>query len=216
MKRLNITLLILAIAVPALAQTTQSRPRSPRTETIIVRDGKVFRNGELLDTFAGKRGFLGVNVMDLTDELRSHYGAPKDAGVLVSRIEENGPADKAGVRVGDIIVAIDGKDVDSSADVRASVRDKKDGESARIDVLRGKSRQTLVASVDERETAQMFSAIPFENFRVHGTNLEGIREMVNTPEWRARIESSLNCDELQTKLREIETRMKELEKKLQK
>lgn len=205
MKRAIITLTILAIAMPLFAE------RLPRKETIVVRDGKVFRNGELIESFGGKRAYLGVSLVDITNDLREHYGASKDAGVLVGSVENNGPADKAGVRVGDIILAVDGKDVASSWDLRNALRDKKEGDSVRVDVLRGKARQTLVASVVEKEArVRMFDVADDQLLR------GPLSQIIESPEWRARIERSHDCDELQSKLKELETRMKDLEKKLQK
>ena len=199
--RLIITLTILMVAA-SFAQAQQ--------KTIVIRDGKVIDGkgwGDFGELLAGKRAYLGVSLTDLSPELREHFGAPKDSGVLVGSVEDGSPADKAGVRVGDIIVAVEGKDVTSTSDLRSALREKKDGESARIEVLRGRSRQTLVATVVERDFPARIRVSGIEDFERFG-------EMFKSPEWRARVEKFQNCDELQAKLKELETRMKDLEKKL--
>jgi len=185
----------------------------PIRRTVVIRDGKVVSSsdGDLIrlngDLFGGKRAFLGVTLVDLTPELREMYGASKDAGVLVGSVEDGSPADKAGVHVGDIILSIDGTSIDSSSDLRHGLRDKKDGETARLEVLRGKSRQTIVASVVERDGPRLFE----------GGDIEELTRQFNSPEWRARIErAGGDCGDLQVRIRELETRLKDLEKKLQK
>lgn len=205
--RITFTLLI-------LAAITSSLFAEPRRQTIVIRDGKVIEGkglAELDGLLAGKRAFLGVSLTDLSPELREHFGAPKDSGVLVGNIEDGSPAEKAGVRVGDIIVAVDGKDVESSWDLRKALQGKKDGDTARIEVVRGRGRQSLVATVVERD-------FPGSLIRVGDLGDLGARlgETFSGPEWRARVERLQNCDELQDKLRALETRLKELERKLQK
>lgn len=202
--RLIICLTLLIAATSLLAAETHSR-------TIIVKDGKVIEGPGAMafsELLAGKRAFLGVSLTDLSPELREYFGASKDSGVLVASVEDNSPADKAGVRVGDVITAIDGKDVDSSWDLRTALKDKKDGDTTRIEVLRGRNRQTLVATLVERDFGP----------RVRVGNLaelgERLGETFNSPEWRARVETFQNCDELQAKLKELEARLKDLEKKL--
>jgi membrane-associated protease RseP (regulator of RpoE activity) len=68
------------------------------------------------------RGYLGVQLVELTPELREHYGATAEHGVLVGKVEPGSPAEAAGLRVGDVIVALDGESIDGSWDVRHHVR----------------------------------------------------------------------------------------------
>ena len=132
--RLILTLMILMIAA------TSAFGQAKQRKTIFVQDGKIIEDGRLLDAdsllLGGKRPFLGVSLNDITPELREYFGGSKDAGVLVGSVEEGSPAAKAGFRVGDVIVAVDGKEVDSSWGLRTALRTKKDGDSVRIDVIR--------------------------------------------------------------------------------
>lgn len=201
--------LTLTFTTAALAQTPQ-----PRTRTFIVKDGKLISGNDdqiiqLDGPLFGKRAYLGVSLIDLTPELREHYGATRESGVLVGDLEDNSPASKAGVRVGDLILSIDGKEVASSADLRRAIRDKKDGDTARIEVLRGRNRQTVVATVTEREGTPTF---------LNPGDLEDLRTRLGTTtEWRAHLDrTGPDCGDLQSRIKELETRLKDLEKKLQK
>jgi membrane-associated protease RseP (regulator of RpoE activity) len=202
-----ITIALLLSATAAFAQT-------PVRRTIVVKDGKVVSSSEGdtveafrfdSELFGGKRAHLGVSLVDLSKELRDHFGAPKEAGLLIGSVEDNSPADKAGIKTGDIIISLDGKDVESSSELRRALREKKEGDTVRIEVLRGRARQTFVATVVEREGPRI--AFPRE--------LEGLRRFEG-PEWKGRIESLGDCATLQTRIKELETRLKDLEKKLQK
>lgn len=180
----------------------------PITRTVIIKDGKVITDGqeEALENvlLGGPRAFLGVSLMNISPELREHFGAPEASGVMVESVQKDSPAERAGIHVGDIVLSIDGKDVKWSGDLRKGLRDKKDGDAVRIEVLRNRARQTLVATVKEREAPRMF-------------NIGELPTMLGTPEFRARIERlGGDCVDLQSRIKELETRLKDLEKKLQK
>ncbi|HYC58800.1 MAG TPA: PDZ domain-containing protein [Thermoanaerobaculia bacterium] len=203
-----------------LISTAAAFADGPKKRTVVIKDGKVVSNQvngievmELDDfqSLLGKRAHLGVRLTDLSAELREHYGAPKDAGLLVASVENGSPAEKAGIRVGDIVLSIDGQDVDSAVELRRGLRDKKDGDSVRIEVLRNRARQTLVATVVEREPTRFVLPRNIEGLR----GIEGLREL-DSPEWRARIQSIGDCQGLQSRIKELESRLKDLEKKLQK
>ena len=67
--------------------------------------------------FKVSRGYLGVSLLELTPELRRHFGVADDLGVMISSVAEHSPAMEFGVKVGDIITAIDDKRIDSTSQV---------------------------------------------------------------------------------------------------
>lgn len=201
--RLFAVFVLVLIAASAFAEP-------PVRKTVVIRDGQMFVDGEALplneELFGGKRAWLGVSLMDLTPELREHYGASKNAGIVISSVAPDSPAARAGLRVGDVVVSVDGGEVRSSSALRKALRQKKEGDAVRIELLRGRARQTVVATVVERE-----------GLRVMAPEIREITTRLNSPEWRARLERiGPDCEQLQTRIRDLETRLKDLEKKLEK
>ncbi len=120
------------------------------TRVWVMKDGEQ-GPGKMVFAGMGKGGYLGVSLITLTPELRTHFGAKSDAGVMVSKVEKGSPAEKAGLAVGDIITGIDGKSVSSSLGLTVDVRGKKKGDKVSLDVVRnGKSRR-LTATLGERD-----------------------------------------------------------------
>lgn len=110
---------------------------------------------KVIQEFGGKRGFLGVGLLELTPELQAHFGLAEGTGVLVSKVEADSPAAAAGVRAGDIITSVDGQTADSAWTVRKLVGAKKDGESVALEVQRNGAPISLSATVVERERAAL-------------------------------------------------------------
>jgi Do/DeqQ family serine protease len=88
-----------------------------------------------------RRGFLGVSIRDLDEDLAAALGLDSTDGVLIERVQEDQPADKAGIERGDVIIAIAGEIVRNVSELRFQVASIEPGSEVEIDVLRdGKKR----------------------------------------------------------------------------
>jgi serine protease Do len=103
--------------------------------------------GQLKDSGTVTRGLLGVGIEEVTRALSQTLGMKRVAGALVTRVEPGGAADKAGIRVRDVITAFNGKPVIMSADLPPLVGRVKPGTSAQVTIFRGGKEQTLSATV---------------------------------------------------------------------
>jgi serine protease Do len=97
------------------------------------------------------RGRIGVTIAPVTKEVAESIGLGKAAGALVQSVEKDGPADKAGVEAGDIIVKVDGKVVDKSGDLPRLVGATKPGSKATLQVFRRGSTRDIGVTVAEFE-----------------------------------------------------------------
>ena len=107
------------------------------------------------------KGRLGVMVMSLTPELRKHFGAPEDRGVLVAHVESGTPAKMAGIEVGDVIVEVHGKKIDAAPDVLSALADVGKGEHTKIELVRDGKSRTLDATLADNGTAGMMWSPPW-------------------------------------------------------
>jgi serine protease Do len=97
---------------------------------------------------ASPRGRIGAELSPLSDQLAEYFGA-KD-GVLVSSVETDSVAAKAGLKAGDVITSINGRSVGTPREVAQGVRETEPGKEIEIGVLRGKQSMTLKAPMPER------------------------------------------------------------------
>lgn len=138
-------LAFLLLPAAALAADEARVRARERVQVVVPRE----REAVVLD--GGRRGFLGVHVIELTPELRRHFQAGEDNGVMVSRVEEDSPAAAAGIEVGDVLLAVDGEEVASARDLRRAVAPRRRGDAVGVEVVRGGRQRTLTATLDERE-----------------------------------------------------------------
>lgn len=96
-------------------------------------------------------GFLGVQTTELTSELRGHFGAPDDAGVMVSKVVDDSGAFRAGVLVGDIITAVDTRAVSSARGLQRAIRKHEEGDSVTLEIWRDGRAQNVTAIVGKSE-----------------------------------------------------------------
>lgn len=96
------------------------------------------------------RGRIGVTIQEMTRELAESFGLSKPSGALISSVEKNAPADKAGIEASDVILKFDGKTVDNSTDLPRMVAATKPGSKVVVELWRkGASKKVTV------EIAQM-------------------------------------------------------------
>lgn len=106
-----------------------------------------------------KRTFIGVYCDPLGRELAEHFGVKDGLGLIVTRLTDKGPADKAGVRVGDVVVKAGGKRVESVDALVDVVQDLKKGDKIKLELLRDRKPLTLEVEVDEEESGAPSSAL---------------------------------------------------------
>ncbi len=110
----------------------------PIDVAVAVKD-QLMQNGKVT------RGRLGVTIQEVTQPLANAFGLPKPAGALVNSVEKNSPADRAGLHVGDVILKVDGQDVDRSMALPAEVARRKPGTTVQLEVWRhGITREVAV------------------------------------------------------------------------
>jgi serine protease Do len=119
---------------------------------------------ELLPQLRGKgkvtRGYLGVLIQKVTPEIAESLGMDKPVGALVANVSKDGPAEKAGVKVGDVIVEFDGKEVKDSGDLPIIVARTPVDKKARMKVLRDKKEVNLTVTVGELKEEEVVAAVP--------------------------------------------------------
>ena len=96
------------------------------------------------------RPFLGVQTADLTDDVRAQTGIEREDGALVMDVTAGSGAENAGIRPGDVIIGVDGNDIETSADLGDAVVDAGAGEEVEIEIDRGGRPVTVSATVGSR------------------------------------------------------------------
>ena len=119
---------------------------------------------ELLPQLRGKgkvtRGYLGVLIQKVTPELAESLGMEKSQGALVANVSKDGPADKSGVKVGDVIVEFDGKEIKDSGELPIIVARTAVDKKVRMKVLRDKKELTLNVAVGELKDEEVVASAP--------------------------------------------------------
>ncbi len=95
------------------------------------------------------RGRIGVMIQELTRELADSFGLSKPVGALISGVEKNGPAGKAGIEPSDVILKFDGKPVDSSSDLPRMVAAVKPGSKVVVELWRKGASKSVTVEVGE-------------------------------------------------------------------
>lgn len=100
-------------------------------------------------TVVAGKGRLGISLVEISPELRAHFAAPRDRGVLVNTVRPDSPAAKAGIAVGDVVTEVDGAPVEGASEVLAAMSDRKKGEMVDVALVRAGKSMTVKARMED-------------------------------------------------------------------
>ncbi len=112
---------------------------------------------QLRDKGEVTRGWIGVVIQDLTEELADYYGVDSEKGALVAEVIEDDPADRAGIKAKDVIIEINGKSVEDSRDLSMIVAGFDVGEEIDVTVIRNGKQKTFDVTIAKREEDKIAS-----------------------------------------------------------
>ncbi|MDQ3195393.1 MAG: Do family serine endopeptidase [Pseudomonadota bacterium] len=105
---------------------------------------------QIVETGGVTRGWIGVEAQELTADLAESFKLPNTDGVLISGVLRGGPADKAGVKPGDILISVDGKSVTDSTSMLNLIAVLQPGAKATVEIARERNRKTVQVEVGKR------------------------------------------------------------------
>lgn len=109
-----------------------------------------------------QRGYLGIGIVPVDEVLAEALGLPKDRGEFVQRVEAGEPADKAGIKRGDVVTKVNGRDVTPDQTLSYIVANIKPGTQIPLEIMRGGKAITLNAMVGSRPAESTLNAAPFD------------------------------------------------------
>ena len=122
-------------------------PEIPEVPNVKVLPPKVMREGVL--AFGSNRR-IGVSLTPLTKQLGEYFGVSEGKGVLIKSVREDSPAARAGLRAGDVIVEVEGKEINRSFDLIRAINAKKEGDVT-LTIVRDRNRQIISVTPEKSE-----------------------------------------------------------------
>ena len=133
------------------------------------------------------RGWLGVVISDINDDVAEYYGVKDKKGAMVMEVVKGDPADKAGIQANDIILEVNGHKVETSRDLTNQIANISVGEKVKIQVLRNNKKMTITVEIAKRPEESKLASKGTE--KGHEDEL-GIRVANLTPEIAKRMNLS--------------------------
>jgi len=213
----SLTIGALAIATGLGLATYDPKPANAQPAGKIQLHPKTNGGAQSFGMTMQSRGRLGAKVITMSEDLRRYFGSSGDLGLLVDSVIPDSPASKAGLRAGDVIVGVEGRDVAETWDIFSALSESKKGDKVTIDVLRDKKRKTLTATLDDDGGSQTMGQIqlggsgnlnfaPDQFFKNFGPGMWGQIGPSASP-------FGPSQSDLQEKVRKLEERLERLEGK---
>ena len=114
--------------------------------------------------WAGSGRYIGASLMSLSKQLGDYFGVADGKGMLITSVKDDSPAAKAGLKAGDVIVEVDGKEISADHSLFTVLHDKKEG-SITLTVVRDRNRQTFTVTPEERKVGEVFDGVEHGVYR---------------------------------------------------
>ena len=162
-----------------------------------------------------KAGFLGVQIQDLSEQLSDYFKVKDGNGVLVSEVVKDSPAEKAGLKAGDIITKVDSEDIENAGDLTATIRGYEPEAKVSISVIRDGKKKKLKATLGEAKQDYFYKFGNLENFDFSGDKHKMLLKMI--PEGLEDFEFhgfSFDQEKFKEQMEEMREQMEELKLEL--
>ena len=106
-----------------------------------------------------QRGYLGVGIQRLNEDFAAATGVSKDQGEIIGSIEPGGPASRSGLRVGDIVTKVNGKQVNQDQTLSSLIANTAPGSTVRLDLIREGKPSSVTATVGTRPSEDQIAAL---------------------------------------------------------
>lgn len=151
--------------------TLSGIPDFPRTPLPPTRELRLPADGNELNVIVYRGGAnrqIGIGTLPLTKQLGDYFGAVDGKGILINNVRENSPASRAGLKAGDVIIEIEGKEVKGMSDLIRALNEKKEDDVS-LTIIRDRSRQSVRITPEVSKDGAM-NVDEFERFFEPGSN----------------------------------------------
>jgi serine protease Do/serine protease DegQ len=143
---------------------------------------------ELIDSGRVRRGYLGVSISDLNQDMAEAFGLESPSGALIESVQDGTPAARAGIERGDIITLIEGEEVESVADLRLKIASIRPGTDVAVSILRDGEVEELTVTLGSLDDP--LAVVTGEDSPLEGVGLEPITP-ASRSEWNVEEESGV-------------------------
>jgi serine protease Do len=159
------------------------------------------------------RKYIGIYLEEINRELSEYFGVKEGRGVLVSKVSKDSPAEKAGLKVADVIIKADGTRIERARDLIEVIQDKEKGEKIKLEVIRDRKARSIEVEIEEESSRFSYSSKDWEDYVDSWDSYRRYLER-QYRNWRDSEDYENLMRRLDKKLKEISENYKESAKKL--
>ncbi|MGB2989773.1 MAG: PDZ domain-containing protein [Candidatus Zixiibacteriota bacterium] len=155
---------------------------------------------------------IGVKVQGLSEQLGEYFGVEDAEGVLITEVEDDMPAEKAGLKAGDVIVEADGDEIDDTQELREIISEKEEGDKVEIKVIRDRTPRSFDVEVKEGESWSSGDLKGLKKLKVLSPEKVDVPEVILKKRFSSELDEEM--EELREELDQLKKELEELRKKL--